>query len=85
MTPPLEGIEMQPLEIQVVRLIGAVRTQTSAIADLKDECSQDFSEVKGEVKYMKRALWGMIFTVVGGMMLFLFTIAVGALGSSGSG
>ena len=70
---PLEGIEGQPVEIQVVRLIAAVREQ-----------SKDQRETRDELRYMKHALWGLIFTVVGGMLLFLLSVAAGWLGSGPS-
>lgn len=33
-----------------------------------------------EVRAMKRALWGLVFSVMGGMILFLFSIATGLIG-----
>jgi hypothetical protein len=33
-----------------------------------------------EVRAMKRALWGLVFSVMGGMILFFFSIATGLIG-----
>lgn len=59
---PLEGLEARPLEAQVGILANEVRNQRNAL-----------SEVKEELRYVKRALWGVVFTVLAGMVLFLAT------------
>lgn len=38
-----------------------------------------------EVRSMKRALWGVVATVLGGMLLFLFSLATGWIGPGTSG
>jgi hypothetical protein len=38
-----------------------------------------------EVRSMKRALWGVVATVLGGMLLFLFSLASGWIGPGSGG
>lgn len=61
---PLDGLESRTMEGQVAVLANEVRNQRNAL-----------SEVKSELRYVKRALWGVVFTVIGGMLLFLFSVA----------
>jgi hypothetical protein len=79
---PLEGIEGQPVEIQISRLVGAIRTLTNTVGEHRQECQDRDEAIRDEVKYMKHALWGLVFTVIGGMMLFLFSVAAGWLGAT---
>lgn len=59
---PLEGLETRPLDAQVGILANEVRNQRNML-----------TEVKEELRYVKRALWGVVFTVLAGMVLFLAT------------
>jgi amino acid transporter len=64
LSDPLEGLEQRPIESQVAVLANEMRNQRNALSD-----------VKKELQYVKRALWGVVFTVIGGMLLFLFSVA----------
>lgn len=61
---PLEGLEARPLDAQVGVLANEVRNQRNMLG-----------EVKSELRYVKRALWSVVFTVIGGMLLFLASVA----------
>lgn len=67
---PLDGIENRDINTQVALLIAESRGQRNALG-----------EVKAEVRYMKHALWGLSFTLIGGVVMFLFSIAAGWVGS----
>lgn len=63
------------------------QSRASAVAFARVEAEQanlreDMKELREEVRYMKRALFGLIFTILGGMILFLVSIAAGWLGAA---
>lgn len=41
---------------------------------------KELHEVRDEVKGMKRALWGLVFSILGGCLLFLLSVASGWIG-----
>lgn len=59
---PLEGMERENLAAQVAVLTNELRNQRETIDDLRDE-----------LRYVKRALWGVILTVMGAMIIYLLT------------
>lgn len=61
---PLEGIENRPVEVQVALLISEARNARNAL-----------EAVKNELTYMKRALYGLMFTILAGTIVFLITFA----------
>lgn len=61
---PLEGLEQRPLETQVAVLANEVRNQRNTLSDVRDE-----------LRYMKRGFYGLIFTLGAGIILYLFQAA----------
>ena len=62
---PLEGLEARPIETQVAVLANEVRNIRNSVTD-----------VDADVVSMKRALYGLIFTILAGMIIFLLTFTV---------
>jgi len=62
---PLEGLEARPIETQVAVLANEVRNIRNSVTD-----------VDADVVSMKRALYGLIFPILAGMIIFLLTFTV---------
>jgi hypothetical protein len=62
---PVEGIMEQPEEVQRAMLIQAVRSISRRQAD-----------IFAELQYIKRSIYGLLLTVVGGLILFVLTYGV---------
>lgn len=69
--PDIDDLPSLPLVSQVAVLGNEVKNQ-----------GRTLTEVKGEVREMKRALWGLILSVLAGMILFLVGIAAGWIGGA---
>lgn len=66
---PLDGLESRPIDSQVAVLANEVRNQRNSLSDVREE-----------LRYVKRALWGVVLSVLGGMILFLASVAFNVIG-----
>ncbi len=68
-------LERRMTKLEDEGLKGKLGVLENMLANLQ----RDLSEVRDEVRWMKRALVSAIFTLLGGMILFLVSIAGGWL------
>lgn len=59
---PVEGIMGQPEDVQRAMIIQALRA-----------ISRRQSDIYSELQYIKRSIYGLLLTIVGGLVLFVFT------------
>lgn len=62
---PLDGLEARPLETQVAVLANEVRNQKNSLMNVREE-----------LQAMKRALYGLVFTIIGSLIVFLVTFVI---------
>lgn len=55
------------------RLADLERTQPAVIAAKVEELGKDVLELRDEMRALKRALYGLAFSIAGGAVLFAFT------------
>ena len=69
-----------PVETQVAVLYERVGNGNQRITALGTEIDNLRKELGGQVQGLRRALWSFVFSLVGGAILFLFSIASGWVG-----
>jgi hypothetical protein len=75
------GEQSRESGIAIAGLQSEVRGLQREMRDVRADLQADIKELKDEVRSMKRGFYGLIFSLLGGMLLFLLSVASGWIGA----